>query len=286
MKKYRDWGVSYLKDLEICDDTVSFPSFSILYTATDHTHILIFDNEIHIEPESFYFIPSNSSIQVLGKPKNAVIVWFTIDLFVDRLEFLKNFKTGLFSQNPLGFGIKNTFIEHQHMFKYYYLPTQKEGVNKLFSKNLLSNFLEYILTRTLLEIDPKMEGSRMDSYEKEIADNLVSLLDEEDHFKFNVEYYAEKLNLSKRSLDNAIKKVYGCTTKRFINAKVIQRTKKLLQGTDVPIKNISIDIGFSEESNFSNFFKKHTGTSPRKYREQSLLRNSDLKTTKITKPIK
>ena len=98
--------------------------------------------------------------------------------------------------------------------------------------------------------------------------------------------YAEKLDLSERSLDNAIKKVYGCTTKRFINAKVIQRTKKLLQGTDVPIKNISIDIGFSEESNFSNFFKKHTGTSPRKYREQSLLRNSDLKTTKITKPIK
>ncbi|HCO20175.1 MAG TPA: AraC family transcriptional regulator [Flavobacteriaceae bacterium] len=286
MKKLRDWGIQYLNNLKVGNAVISFSGYSIIYSASDYVHLLIFDNEIHIEPETFYYIPPNCSVQILGKTDHAMLLWFTIDLFVDRLEFLKNFKTGLFSQNPLGFGIKNTFIEHQHMFKYYYLPTQKEGVNKLFSKNLLSNFLEYILTRTLLEIDPKMEGSRMDSYEKEIADNLVSLLDEEDHFKFNVEYYAEKLNLSKRSLDNAIKKVYGCTTKRFINAKAIQRTKKLLQGTDVPIKNISIDIGFSEESNFSNFFKKHTGTSPRKYREQSLLRNSDLKTTKITKPIK
>ncbi|MCQ4036119.1 helix-turn-helix domain-containing protein [Kaistella montana] len=286
MKKYRDWGVSYLKDLEICDDTVSFPSFSILYTATDHTHILIFDNEIHIEPESFYFIPSNSPIQVIGKPKNAVIVWFTIDFFVDHLEFLKYLKTEIFSKNPLGIKIKNTFLEQRYIIRHYYLPTQKEGINKLFSRNILRNLLEFVLIRTLLELNPKMEGYRKDSYEKEVANDLVFILDEEATFKFNVEYYADKLNITKRTLDNAIKSIYGCTTKRFINAKAIQRAKKLLQGTDVPIKNISIDIGFSEESNFSNFFKKHTGTSPRKYREQSLLRNSDLKTTKITEPIK
>ncbi|MDQ0477953.1 AraC family transcriptional regulator [Chryseobacterium sp. MDT2-18] len=277
MKKLRDWGIKHLKDLEIGNYMINFSGYSIVYSADDHTHLLIFDNEIHIEPETFYFIPPNSSLQVIGKPESAMLLWFTVDLFVDRLEFLTHIKSGIFFRNTLGFGMKNTFMPHNSILKYYYLPTQKGQINKLFARNLLSNFLEFLLIRTLLEIDPKMEGFRNDTYEKEIANKLILVLHQETNFSFKMEYYANKLNITKRTLDNAIKSVYGCTTKRFVNAKAVQRAKKLLRGTDIPIKIISMNIGFSEESNFSNFFKKNTGSSPRQYREQALNQATDLK---------
>lgn len=275
MNDLKVWGIKPLYDLYIEQRIFKSNGYSILYSATEPLHLLIYDNEIHLEPETFYFIPPNSPLQLLANSKTAQLIWFTIDLFVDRLEFLTHIKQGIFFRNPVGFGVKNTFMKYDDIIKHYYSPLQNSELNRLFSRNLLINFLEFILIRTLLEVDPKMEDFRQDSYEKKIVGKFIHLLEQENTFNFKMEYYSSKLNVTKRTLDNAVNKIYGCTTKRFVIAKAVERAKKLLLGTGEPIKTISLDLGFSEESNFSNFFKKHTGNSPREYREQALMKISD-----------
>jgi transcriptional regulator GlxA family with amidase domain len=61
-------------------------------------------------------------------------------------------------------------------------------------------------------------------------------------------------------------------TGRSINAWIIEKTiteaKVLLQNSDFSIKEIGIRLGFLEAPHFSNYFKKHTSTSPVTYRKQ------------------
>lgn len=280
MKTLRDWGLSALSDIQDEDRTINFAGYSILYTATENVHLLIFDNEVHLPPETFYYIPPDSPIQFLTDTLQAIMMWFKVDLFADRLEFLSHIKKGIFFRNPLGWAVPNSFMPFDSIMKYYYLPTQEKVLNKLFAKNLLVNFLEFILIRTLMEYDPKMDHYRKDSHEKEMANKFIFLLLNESSFNFTAVYYADKLNISKRSLDNAVQTVYGCTTKSFIIAKALEKAKKLLRGTEIPIKNISQDLGFSEESNFSNFFKKHTGSSPREFRDHAVSQIPNLRLVK------
>lgn len=277
MMKFRDWGLSPLAEVHDEEKRINFSGYSILYSATEHIHLVIFDDEVHLKPETFYFIPPNSKIQLFGESRLAILIWFKVDLFVDRLEFLNHIKKGIFFRNPLGWPVANNFMPFESIMKYYYLPTQEKLINKLFAKNLLINFLEFILIRTLMEHDPKMEDYRKDSVEKEIANNFVFLLQKESTFNFTMEYYADKLHITKRTLDNAVQTMYGCTAKRFVIAKALEKAKKLLRGTEIPIKNISQDLGFSEESNFSNFFKKHTNSSPREFRDHAICQIATLR---------
>lgn len=270
MKLLRDWGISTLADVYDENKNISYSGYSILYSATETVHLVTFDNEVHLKPETFYFIAPNSKVQVFGEPKHAILIWFKVDLFVDRLEFLSHIKKGIFFRNPLGWAVPNKYMSYECILKYYYLPTQEKMINVLFAKNLLINFLEFILIRTLLEYDPKMEDYRKDSYEKEVANKFVYLLHQDEQFSFTMEYYAEKLKITKRTLDNAVQAIYGCTAKRFVIAKALEKAKKLLRGTEIPIKNICHDLGFSEESNFSAFFRKHTGVSPREFRDHAI----------------
>lgn len=285
LKTLRDWGLNTLANLQTDDLMIQYSGYSIMYSATETVHLLIFDNEVHLTPETFYFIPPNSSVQLLHRTEKALLIWFTVDLFIDRLEFLNHIKKGIFFRDPLGLAAPNDFMPYNSIIKYFYLPTQQRVLNRLFAKNLLINFVEFILIRTLMDHDPKMEDYRKDSYEKEIANKFIFLFQKESTFSFTAEHYAEQLGVTKRTLDKAIQTMYGCSTKRFIIAKALEKAKKLLRGTEIPIKTISQDLGFSEESNFSNFFKKHTGSSPRDFREHALSQVPNLHPTKKRNPI-
>lgn len=276
----REWGLGKLAEVHDEDRTIKFSGYCIIYTATDDLHLLTLDNEVHLKPETFYFVPPETQLRCLGDLRSAIVIWFNLDLFVDRLEFLNHIKRGIFFKNPLGLAVPNTFMPYDRIRDYYYLPTQTGAINKVFAKNLLINFMEFILIRTLLEYDPRLDEYREHTYEKDIVNRFVHILNQESTFNFKMDYYAEKLSITKRTLDNAMQTIYGCTTKRFVIAKALEKAKKLLRGTEIPIKNISMELGFSEESNFSNFFKKHTASSPKEFRDHCISQMPELESNK------
>ena len=56
--------------------------------------------------------------------------------------------------------------------------------------------------------------------------------------------------------------VLGKTAKHIIIEKLINECKKSLSFSGNNISEIAYDLGFSNEGNFSNFIKKHTGKNP------------------------
>jgi AraC family transcriptional regulator, transcriptional activator of pobA len=79
--------------------------------------------------------------------------------------------------------------------------------------------------------------------------------------------FAEHLNVHVNHLNRAVKETTGKTTTQVIAERVIQEAKVLLKHSKWNVGEIAFALGFTEVPHFNNFFKKHVGTSPLKFRE-------------------
>ncbi len=80
--------------------------------------------------------------------------------------------------------------------------------------------------------------------------------------------YAEMMHISSKYLNSIVKRVMGVTAKYVISEQLLIRSTRELKFTNLSIKEISLQIGFSEPEHFSNFFKKNIGCSPLAYRQR------------------
>lgn len=63
------------------------------------------------------------------------------------------------------------------------------------------------------------------------------------------------------------KKYYGQTPYEYALTRKMQVAKQLLKSTRMPIREISGELGFTNEHYFSSCFKKHVGITPGQYRK-------------------
>jgi AraC-like DNA-binding protein len=60
----------------------------------------------------------------------------------------------------------------------------------------------------------------------------------------------------------------GVSPHEFYNRLVTAKAEQLLLGTDFPIKEISFELGFRNESHFCRVFRQYAGTTPGKFRSE------------------
>ncbi len=77
---------------------------------------------------------------------------------------------------------------------------------------------------------------------------------------------AKFLSIDRRSLYNLFIKHSGISPKQYLNNIKISRASDLLLNTDKNISEIAEIMGYKDPFQFSSFFKKQTGLSPKKYR--------------------
>lgn len=150
-------------------------------------------------------------------------------------------------------------------FKYIY-KDDKNQFQESIAHNILENFF-------------------MDFYDK-VSRHVESLdtdgtFRQEEHFKRfmglvlqnckttrDVTFYASQLCLSTRYLSHIVRSVTGKTVKDIINEHVIMEIKVLLHSTNVSLQAIADAMHFPSQSFLGNFFKKYTGMSPSKWRDE------------------
>jgi AraC-like DNA-binding protein len=91
----------------------------------------------------------------------------------------------------------------------------------------------------------------------------------EQHFKekHQVADYANLLFKSPKTLSNFFKKHDVKSPLKIINDRITAEAKRLLRNSDHTAEEIAYQLGYSEPSHFSKFFKKQTGLSPLGYRK-------------------
>lgn len=102
----------------------------------------------------------------------------------------------------------------------------------------------------------------------EIMKMFVNLIMQ--HFKESreVAFYANKLNITPKYLSIVTDEVRGQSAKKVINDYIITEIKLQLNATSKTIQEISEELNFPDQSFFSKFFKRHSGLSPKQYRNK------------------
>jgi len=87
--------------------------------------------------------------------------------------------------------------------------------------------------------------------------------------KTSIFQLAEDVDLNPNYLSELFKKEVGITISHYIQREKIEEAKRLLTSSTYPILDISTWLNFHDQSHFTRIFKKFTGTTPKKYRENS-----------------
>jgi DNA-binding response OmpR family regulator len=88
---------------------------------------------------------------------------------------------------------------------------------------------------------------------------------------FSVDFLAEILSMTRKTLHNKIKHLSGLTPIRYIRAIRLQRAKSLLE-KGVTVSAVAQQVGFQSTEYFSTLFKESFGKSPSYYRDE-VMRN-------------
>lgn len=82
----------------------------------------------------------------------------------------------------------------------------------------------------------------------------------------SVEAFADLLHVTPKHLIEVIKQHSGRTPLQLIHEQMLTESKRMLYHTDQPIKEIAFSLGFTDNTNFTKWFKSKTGYTPVHYR--------------------
>lgn len=82
----------------------------------------------------------------------------------------------------------------------------------------------------------------------------------------NVKDYANLLSISPKHLNQVVREITLNTAKHFIDQYVTLEIKRSIFSSRKSLKEVAFQTGFDEVTNFTKFFKKQTGQSPKEFK--------------------
>ncbi len=127
--------------------------------------------------------------------------------------------------------------------------------------------------------NPLEEGDRnseiVKTFKKLLAKHFTGIMESpREPTLLQVQDFAHQMNLHPNYLSQVIKSKTGQSVHHWINKMAINTAKALLKNAAFSSKEISYNLGFSEATHFSRFFKKQTGMTPTAYKKSSQLTRS------------
>jgi AraC family transcriptional regulator len=77
---------------------------------------------------------------------------------------------------------------------------------------------------------------------------------------------ADSVGVHPVTLARAFRRAFGCSVGEYVRNLRIERAVHQLAQTELSLAEIALGAGFSDQSHFSNLFRRHTGLSPYKFR--------------------
>jgi AraC-like DNA-binding protein len=79
---------------------------------------------------------------------------------------------------------------------------------------------------------------------------------------------ARSFQASRTKLLSAFESAYGCSPAQYIRNLRIEKAKDLLQNTDLSIREIAYQVGYSSHANLTTTFRNVVGLAPKEFRKR------------------
>ena len=145
-----------------------------------------------------------------------------------------------------------------------YSETQQETTDLSVIRQLLS-VLFTMIEAERKKLEPQNEPLQKTQHIS--FGNFLNILEENYRRPVGVEFYAEKLFMSSRNLNLICQNILEQSVSEIIETRKLIEAKNLLLSTEQTISEIAYELGYNENSYFSNVFKKKAGQSPSEFRE-------------------
>ena len=271
------YGKEILMDFGSNNDIINY-FFETIAHQTDFFEIIFFEKgngyleldsqKIKIEDNTIIFIsPYQVRKWFVNKEKikshflffknDFLSKFFTDRLFTYRLQFFYN-KT-----NPLFIKIDRDLLNNfQNTFENIIAEL---NALKSDSEHLIRSLLYFILIK-LNRIYSESNKLSSETQINTISFKFKMILINEIRNNRSTTYYAQKLGISRITLNKIVKKQFGITCKEMIDDFMIYEIKSLLISTSLNINEIANQMNFSEANHLSRFFKHHTNLTPSQFK--------------------
>lgn len=160
--------------------------------------------------------------------------------------------------------VTNTINGMFGLLKVYFDQSECTCISQLVLCQLKAFFIGF---HEYLQRNPQYRPDEVKSYRvRELFNRFMMMLERDYKISRDVNYYAEKMNISSKYLTNIVNQVTGHTPKTIIDQYVILQLKMHLKRTTQSIKEMAWEFHFADVSFFCRYFKKHTGLTPQQIR--------------------
>lgn len=212
-----------------------------------------------------YLIPPYRVHQLNKAGKKGVLISFKQELLEDDLkEFLLDIFRMFNIQGEFSCLQVNEESAHDLVAVFNLLESEynKETVNLIMVKALLKVFL-------LKLIQLKEQHFTLHDINEKRVYEFMMLLEVEYLQQRNASFYAEKLGLSAKRLNQILKEKLDKTGVQLIHDRLILEAKRQIIHSENTIKEIAYNLKFKDHSYFSRFFKLHTEQTPQEFQNRA-----------------
>jgi len=186
----------------------------------------------------------------------------------EALQSVGTFRTVLFNHLLINVHLQladNDAADISHLFddmiKEYERPDYPDKAD------LMAAYLKILLIRiSNLQRDTAQRLPHAGSNDYQLFRQFIELLEKQYASAHEVSYYASRLHITGRKLAEICRQYNSRSPKEMIAGRIIIAAKRELQFGARPIKEIAARLHFSDQYQFSKFFKKLAGISPVEYR--------------------
>ncbi len=224
------------------------PEFSRLYYIMNGSSCIIANGEtVHLTKGNWYLIPAGCSFRY-SCPEYAEHVYFHLSLQNDyELDILNKFSGIVKKSCPL----ENTALLSDNV-------DSSDIVIGLKVYQMAYSILISMLEENNIDLQPKKLSPCIIDAIEYIRTNLSAEL--------TVSEIADYARVSKSTLTKKFRSELSCSVMNFIHNQLMYIAKQKLSQTEISIRDIAEELGFSEQFYFSKRFKASFGISPIKFR--------------------